>query len=536
MAIVKNKTQRGGKSINNTISIKPGRYDYLGCAMGGVLIALAFPDYGMWPLAWIGAAPFLASLPGKSPHHGALLGFVFGLASFGPTFTWMRNTMIDFGHIPEPLAWVVTLLAVVYLSAFTALAGYTLSWIDNKSKGAYTLAAAPFVWSTLETLRTYAYPLEFPWARIADTQYQALRLIQIADITGEEGVSLLIILVNSALAACLLWFTKGKKDGERFPWNWAIVAAVIFIGSASYGSLRLSDTAKMVTKKVKVALIQGNIDQARKWEESYIEEQVEIYFRRTRQAVVEGAELIAWPETAAPFYFGSGGPYDLFMRDLAYDTGRPIIFGAPYLVWKDQKRLTYNRAWALTPDGARSSYDKVHLVPFGEYVPFKKLLWFIEKMVDSVGNIEPGKAMTLLDAGEYKVGAQICYEVIFPAYSRTMTAAGADVIINITNDSWFGRSAASRQSLAMAVFRAVENRRPLLRAAQSGVSAMISPTGEVTAKTGLFVETTLYGEMEITNGRMTIYTLSGGLFGWLVVMTGVGIVCSLAIGRKANRN
>lgn len=494
-----------------------GKKELLAAALSGAAVALGFPDYNLWPAPWIGLAPLFFVLRGKPPHHGAFLGMAFGIAYFGMTITWMINTMTQYGGMPMWLAVPVTALAVVYASVFPAVFGYFFSRLSSTRGPDMALAAAPFLWVATETLRGVLPPIAFPWARIADTQYTILPIIQIADIFGEEGLCFLIALVNAVMVKLVDWAAARRRGHVPFPAAWAGLAAALVALALVYGQARLGAADTAQGPGIPVALVQGNIDQGRKWESAYRTEQVNLYVKRTRAAAADGASLVIWPETAAPFYFGQAQGQDRIIYDLAGDTGATIVFGSPGFKRKNDVWMSYNRAWIVRPGGLAEKYDKLHLVPFGEYVPLRRLLFFVEKMVEAVGDLRPGDRLNLLHAEGYTLGAQICFEIIFPRYSRQIAAEGGSAIVNITNDSWFGPTAASRQSLAMAVFRAVENRIPVLRAAQSGVSAIVTATGAITGQTGLFVETTLMGEFTPRTGPPTVYTSAGWVFGWLCV-------------------
>ncbi len=222
------------------------------------------------------------------------------------------------------------------------------------------------------------------------------------------------------------------------------------------------------------------------------------------------------------------------MFSLAKTTGANILFGGLSIIDGEKSPEIFNSAWTLTSEGELAKYDKVHLVPFGEYVPLKSLLFFVNSMASTIGNLQAGKIIKPIKVDDIMVAPQICFEVIFPRYSRIMSSAGADIIVNITNDSWFGDSAASAQSMAMAVFRAVENRKPLLRSAQSGISAIIDSTGKITGQSGLFVETTLIGKVKINQKINSLYTSSNGLFGWVMLVSLFGFLC-LALSKGKSK-
>jgi len=497
----------------------------------GAGLALAYPDYGLWPLAWLTLAPFLASLWGKLPHQGARLGFVFGIFYFGPTLTWLYNTMTNFGHMPAWLAVAANGLGVVYMSFFTAFFGWLVAWAGRRAGDEMALAFAPFFWVAVELLRSHIPPLAFPWARIADSQYLFIHFIQIADICGEEGAGFIMLLANAALAALILWAMGHRR---RFPLGWVAVCAVLAPSIFLYGKASLARDYAAGAKPIPVALIQGNIDQARKWEHEYQREQARMYLAMTMEASAAGAKLAIWPETAATFYFGKDPYYDGLVREVASVSKLSLFFGAVDWGVVEGKEVAFNSAWLLTPDGEAQKYDKVRLAPFGEYVPLPRLLFFVHKIAHSIGDITPGEAPVNLDVGTYKIGPQICFEIIFPQYSAKLAAMGAGAIVNITNDSWFGFSPASRQSLSMAVFRAVENRIPLLRGAQSGVSAIIGPDGRISAETPLFVKTTLHGSFVPRQGPPTIYSLyclpTAGFF----VLASAGLlIWAYALGKRA---
>ncbi|HJM82472.1 MAG TPA: apolipoprotein N-acyltransferase [Nitrospinota bacterium] len=499
----------------------------------GVSLATAYPGYGYWPLAWVALAPFLFIVLTNNPAKGFFLGLLMGIGMFGPTFTWLSNSMIDYGNISQMLAFAINFLGIVYIAFFVGIFAYTICWIANRLSREMALASAPFIWVGIEQLRTWLPPFAFPWARIADSQSQVLQVIQFVDITGEEGLCFLIVFTNASLASILFWIS-GERQKSKFPAKWVALTIGMILAALVYGSARIEQIKTKEGRDINVALVQGNIDQRKKWNRKYLQKQFFIYEQRTIKAAIDGAKLIIWPETAIPFYFGRDPTFDNRMFSLAKTTGANILFGGLSIIDGEKSPEIFNSAWTLTSEGELAKYDKVHLVPFGEYVPLKSLLFFVNSMASTIGNLQAGKIIKPIKVDDIMVAPQICFEVIFPRYSRIMSSAGADIIVNITNDSWFGDSAASAQSMAMAVFRAVENRKPLLRSAQSGISAIIDSTGKITGQSGLFVETTLIGKVKINQKINSLYTSSNGLFGWVMLVSLFGFLC-LALSKGKSK-
>ncbi len=503
-------------------------------ALSGLMVASTFPDYGLWPVSFVALAPFFISIRGKTILAGSWLGFVMGIFYFGPTIYWVSNTMTEYAHMPSIPAFGATALMVMAAALFTFMFAYVMIKVEQRFGWDMALSIAPFLWVSLELIRGHLPIISFPWARLADSFYTVLPFIQIADITGEDGIGFIIVLVNVAVVKIIDWKTTYDPfTSKPFPLRWALLCIAVVTMTLAYGQWRLHSFASTGEKNVKVALIQGNIDQGKKWKREYRNHQLNIYFTRTREAVSKGARIVVWPETAAPFYFGADPQNDRRIKKLVEEIGIPIIFGAPGYRKENKRIISYNRAWAVRPGGTAEKYDKTHLVPFGEYIPLKKAFFFLDKLVTAIGDMEPGQGLNLLDTNVLQVGPQICYEIIFPKYSRVLTEKGATAIVNISNDSWYGDSPASRQSMAMGVFRAIENRIPVLRAAQSGITALIDRTGKITEETKLFVETTLMGEIT-PRGKtpLTFFTKNGEIFAiFCLFVTGV----TLAITMRSKR-
>jgi apolipoprotein N-acyltransferase len=247
---------------------------------------------------------------------------------------------------------------------------------------------------------------------------------------------------------------------------------------------------------------------------------IEAYRRLSLDAAVRAPSLIVWPETAAPFFLRYDHALRARVLDIAAETGSHLLVGSPdrERVWGVAGRERYfNSAFLLSPGGGLlDKYDKMHMVPFGEYVPLKSILFFVEKLAYGIGDFEPGRTYTIFQLPVGRFGVTICYEVIFPDQVRRYVKEGAEFLVNITNDAWFGRSAAPAQHLAMAAMRAAENRRYLIRAANTGISAIVDPQGRIVQASGIFEPAVISGRISLVRDQ-TLYTRYGDVFAWVCV-------------------
>jgi apolipoprotein N-acyltransferase len=264
----------------------------------------------------------------------------------------------------------------------------------------------------------------------------------------------------------------------------------------------------------KIGLVQGNIAQDTKWDPAFQQTTVDNYVRLSKEVTEQEPDLIVWPETATPFYFLADRKNTENLLQALQGIDSPLLFGSPAFRKTEKQLRFYNRAYLLNRDGmVIGFYDKIHLVPFGEYVPWKKMLFFVDKLVQAAGDFASGEQAIVLNLAPAKVGVLICYEAIFPELSRDLVNAGANLLVNITNDAWFGRSSAPYQHLSMAVLRAVENRVPMARCANTGVSGFIDIRGRIFQTTDLFEEAILVGTLELGVGK-TLYSRCGDWFAW----------------------
>jgi apolipoprotein N-acyltransferase len=282
---------------------------------------------------------------------------------------------------------------------------------------------------------------------------------------------------------------------------------------------------------VQVAVVQGNIKQGEKWKKEMVLATIRRYGELTSR--VKGAKLIIWPETAAPFLYQRTPDLDAKVQEIARTAGGYLLFGAPAYELTPQGESFYNRAFLLSPEARPAgSYDKAHLVPFGEYVPLKRVLFFVKKMVATAGDFAEGPVGAVVSLPEGNVGPLICFESIFPDLSRAQVKNGARLLVNLTNDAWYGTTSAPYQSLAMAVLRSVENRVCMARAANTGISAFINADGRILWQSDLFVPGAQALDLPFLPGGSP-YTKYGDLFAWACV-----IICGLELlfgGRRRHR-
>ena len=524
---------------------------YSASLLSGILLILIFPGFNFEILAWVSLVPLFIATRKTSPLTSLKLGFITGFVFYIGVIYWIVIAMTKYGSIPMAIGIAVLILLSGYLAIYLSLFTFLLSYFCNQQSSIsnqlrYILA--PFLWVTLELIRAH-FLTGFPWASLGYSQFKTLPIIQAADITGVYGVSFIIVMVNTAIASFIESITplhpplsKGGSGGVRqFATKYMIVTTLFIISFSIYGYWRMnifenpliSPFNKGGLKGIKVALIQGNIEQNMKWDESYQSDVFDAHVNLTMQASRERHDLIVWPESATPFYFQADRKFGPKMFELAKNSGSFLFFGTPGYEIKDNGIVSYNRAYLLSPEGdVAGKYDKIHLVPFGEYVPLSKLLFFIDKMVEGVGDYQSGEEYTVMDMQKGKFGTLICFEVIFPDLVRRFVKNGAEFLVNITNDGWYGKTAASSQHIAMVAFRAVENRVPVVRAANTGISGIIEPIGKIGKETGIFTTAYVLGEINIGSSIKTFYTRYGDLFAYICCVVSLLLILSLIWRRR----
>ncbi len=438
---------------------------------------------------------------GVPARRGFLLGLLTGIPYFAGTVYWTAGTVTTFGGLPFIVGVIVAGVLVLYLSLFVAIAAAASGVIIRRFREA-GLMIAPAAWVATEYLRGNLFG-GFPWIPLGNSVVTLLPLAQVASLVGVYGLSWLLATLHACFALATL--TTGRTRISA-----AVAALVIVTGPSLWGSARINE-ARLVRDgaPVRVGLVQANIPQAQKWDPSNAGAIFERYVTMTRQAIAEGAQFVLWPESATPFFFEEDGFGADRLRALSRESGTPILFGSDQIERGNGPDRYYNAAFMLDPAGATVGvYRKMYLVPFGEYVPFKNLLFFVGPLVEAVSDFAPGSSVTMLPVHGHMVSTAICYEVVYPDLMRKAVHEGAELLTTITNDAWYGTTSAPYQHFALASMRAIEQGRYLARSANTGISGIVDPYGRVVVGTDLFATTIVVGEVRFLQER-TIYAKIG---------------------------
>ena len=471
-----------------------------------------------------------------------VISYACGILFFLGIFNWIFK-------IPGYNYFHHTVLSL-YLGLYFAVFGLTIGLISRRFGPTAGLSAAPFTWVSIEYIRSHFFFLALPWALLAHSQYKQPVILQLASITGVYGVSFLIVLTNAALAALLLLLFPGMDGGLTLSdihrsnaGKRALIgiAAICLTLTLLYGFIRTSRPLK--GNKLKLSIVQGNIEQHKKWDREYAQYIIRTYIDLTEKASQDNPDLIIWPETATPGSVNQRPSLYIKLRQLAKESNAYLLFGSAQRQKFDHddsdEILYFNSAFLLPPDRKKEKaqrYDKIRLFPFGEYLPMKDLLPWSFINVPEVRGYVPGKELGVLKMNDISFGVTICWENLFPGLVRQSVKMGAQFIVNLTNEAWFGESAAPEQFLSMNVFRAVENGVYVIRCANTGISCFIDPYGWVVDRVknrngkDTFVRGYLTGEI-VPLKLNTLYTRYGDWCAWLCLAVS-GAFLSAALASK----
>jgi apolipoprotein N-acyltransferase len=453
---------------------------------------------------------------------------------FACTLYWLADTVSTFGGQSFAVGVLVAGVLVAYLALFPAAFGLILARLC-RNLGTRGLLLAPAVWVTTELGRQYVW-VGFPWILLGYSQVTVLPVVQTASLIGVYGLSALIAAVSTAAAFV-------ATDRGRVRWVVAGVMALLLAAAVTWGYGRLAASPLLSRgTAVRVAVLQGNVAQEQKWDPARRGAITDLYLDMTRRALAQGATFIMWPESSYPVFFEQDILGGAAVRRLAVESGATLLIGSDQIepvrssadTEKAESRY-YNAAFLLKPDGSTGAvYRKMQLVPFGEYVPLKTLLFFVGPIVEAVSDFTPGTDPVLLPVGTHTASTAICYEVIFPNLIRRFVQDGSELLTTITNDAWYGRSSAAYQHWDQASMRAVEQGRYLARAANTGISGFVDPYGRIMQKTGLFEPAILVQDVRFLTDR-TVYNRIGDLVAWLsLAMTIAALLATLRGRRRAS--
>lgn len=497
------------------------RQAFLLAIVSGLLLTAAFPPIGLFPLVFAALIPLLHAVERSEPRPGRrsawwirarrhfALGWTAGFVFFVGLLYWIpflppNNLTIPWLMVPS------LVLMSAYLALFPGLVAALLGWA--RAGGRVTLlVAAPALWAAFEFLRSLGV-LGFPWGSLGYALAPMVTTLQFASVTGIWGVSAWIVLIN-----VLLLHVLQRTEGKRRALDLSLVI-LAFAVPVIHSRDVLSRPAP--ADAFRVGLVQPNTDSRIKWDPDHRDEIVDRLFRLSVQAARGGdLGLIVWPEAAPPFLLARDPVFLPRVRALVDSLGVPLLAGTVDVrTAPDGRERHYNSAVLVRPGGSGIEiYDKAQLVPFSERMPFQNAMPFLAAFDWGQSDFTPGEPGAPMALDGRRFGTLICFEAIFPGLARRTVERGASFLVNITNDQWFGDTAALEQHAAMALFRAVENQRAIGRCANTGISMIIDPHGRVLARTPTFIETVLVGELALPAGE-TFYARHGDVAAWLFLV------------------
>lgn len=494
--------------------------------LSGILLTVSFPPFNLYGFVWIALVPFFVAMAGeRSPRKGFLYGFFLGFIHVSTTMYWVSVSIYTYGSIPAFGTAVLTLGLILILSLYWGLFGLILAILN----GYETVWLIPFFTVFIEFLKGVLFT-GFPWNLLGTALPPYLAISQIADITGVYGLSFLICFVNFFVFRFLVRYFKGEialilREGVIV----FLVLALVY----GYGLIRVAGIQQRIKrwKKLRVCVVQPDINQALKWTQPWVKKGLDKYLRMSETAL-KGfqPDLIVWPESSVTFYFNEEPGLTEKIQALTRQNHFDLVLGATAYKKGEEKTIYHNCAFVISKAGKLlDEYDKVHLVPFGEYIPLRGWLPFAKNIVGTEEDFTPGRQLNPLKTSCGLVGATICFEGIFPALSRELVRRGAILLVNLTNDAWFGKSSGPYQHLRMSTYRAVENRVYFVRATGTGVSAVINPLGHIVATIPLQTAGTIRGVVRKREGPETFYTRHGDIFLFFCVIFSVFILIGMGI-------
>jgi len=472
------------------------RRAYIFVLISSLLFSLTFPPFPLGFLAYFSLVFLFFALERQKDWDVFKLGYLWGLLTNSLLLFWIAYA--------APIAILGAIGAILVLSLYPAL----LFWLFNqiqKRLGLKAIFFLPFLWVGMEYLRSLG-EIGFPWLNLAYTQTYYLELIQYASFTGVWGVSFWVILLN-----VLVFLVIKNFQSLRKVFLLAGIFVILLILPYIHGKSVIPEQKQK--KDVRVALLQGNIPPDVKWHPDSLDYNFEVYAGMSKAAASEGVDLIVWPETASPCYLTHEPLYFDWVQSLAESLNIHLLVGSnEYKILGDQSYVYYNSALFFRP-GANfpDSYYKLQLVPFSERIPFRDKVHIVDKIQLGTADFSPGQELVIFDHPKGRFATLICFEIAFPNLVREFVERGAEFLINITNDAWFGKTHGPFQHTRMVIFRAIENRVSIARCANTGISMFVDPYGRTSGVSPIFVRKNVVGEISLKN-RKTFYTVNGNWF------------------------
>lgn len=502
-----------------------------------VIEGFEFPSFGF--LAWITYIPLLSFLENKSSKQQFKLSFLFGFIFYSGSMYWLYTALNSFGNLSPLISVMVLFLLILILSTYFGIIFFLSASLEKYFKVS-RFWILPLIWILVEWCRNHWPVGGFPWGQAGYSQARYPLLIQIADLTGVYGVTAFLVWVNLAGVEIFKkifyrplfpsspdYRKRGfylQTDKKKLFFITLLIFTVFIYGY--YSKKKLSEKI-LHLPKIRIALLQGNIPQNEKWLREQANKIFRIYLEMTQKALLQEVDFLIWPESAYPYEISldeATVPKQLssLFADFSNSIRFPkLLFGAvtfegrlpPDALYVPPEFPIHNSALLFDPrTNEIQFYHKQHLVPYGEYIPLKEVFPFIKKLTAQMGEFQPGKTFNPLISGDVRIGSLICYEDVFPEIARKQVNAGANLLVNLSNDAWYGNSSALPQHLNFSIFRSIENRRSLVRATNTGKTAFIDPIGNIRITLPSFKQDLLIEEASILSSTNTFYSRFGDVF------------------------
>ncbi len=488
------------------------------CVVSGSMVFLATADFDIWPLVYFSFVPMLLVIGRESPRRAFFWGWLMGTVVHGGGFYWIITLLMRFGHIPWLPAFLIFLLLVAYQGVHFGVFAYLLRRIRIRAPHLPMTLLVPVLMTALELLMPFIFP-----CYLAISQAWLIPVIQIADITGPLGVTFLLMMVNGMVFDLL----EARRGGRPWPVRPLVSGAVVVVLVLSYGAFRMSQFDRRWSEgpKVKVGLVQGNVGIIQKGKAGLASQHLKMHHEVSQQLIKQGAELVVWPESSYPYAFErsmerdwpAGHPFRV-MNGIDV----PVFLGVG--TYGRGEPYPYNSAYMMEPDGRITGrFDKNYLLIFGEYIPFYEQIPSFKKWFPAASHFSHGTEVTTFPFQKYRLGPLICYEDIIPSFTRRLAPLKPHLLVNITNDAWFGSTSEPYEHMALSVFRAVELRTGMVRAVNTGVSAFIDASGRVYNQSKSYDPVITPGvpslglidQVTMMEGGHTVYAKVGDLFAYL---------------------